>query len=86
MAHRSKEYDAMLHDTVALIAYEQPEVRQSAGAPLHIWFSTSLPVLCSHGMCCSPLLMLTVKQQLQTCVYEASGSNSKIIALHSTGV
>lgn len=26
MAHRSKEYDAMLHDTVALIAYEQPEV------------------------------------------------------------
>ena len=29
MAHRSKEYDAMLHDTVALIAYEQPAVRLS---------------------------------------------------------
>ena len=26
MAHRSKEYDAMLQDTVALIAYEEPEV------------------------------------------------------------
>ncbi|KAL3159307.1 hypothetical protein ABBQ32_011261 [Trebouxia sp. C0010 RCD-2024] len=25
MSHRSKEYDAMLHDTVALIAYEEPE-------------------------------------------------------------
>lgn len=25
MAHRSSEYDAMLHDTVALIAYEEPE-------------------------------------------------------------
>ena len=26
MSHRSKEYDAMLHDTVALIAYEDAEV------------------------------------------------------------
>lgn len=26
MAHRSTDYDAMLHDTVALIAYEEPEV------------------------------------------------------------
>lgn len=30
MSHRSKEYDAMLHDTVALIAYEEPEVCQQA--------------------------------------------------------
>ena len=53
MAHRSKEYDAMLHDTVALIAYEQPEVRQSAGAPLRIWFSTLLPVFCSYFRECA---------------------------------
>ena len=26
MSHRSTDYDAMLHDTVALIAYEDPEV------------------------------------------------------------
>jgi len=26
MSHRSTDYDAMLHDTVALIAYEEPEV------------------------------------------------------------
>ena len=26
MSHRSQGYDAMLHDTVALIAYEEPEV------------------------------------------------------------
>jgi len=26
ISHRSTDYDAMLHDTVALIAYEEPEV------------------------------------------------------------
>ena len=37
MAHRSSEYDAMLHDTVALIAYEEPEVGRTHArpAPLH---------------------------------------------------
>lgn len=39
MSHRSKEYDAMLHDTVALIAYEEPEVRRQAMlAPLSFIF------------------------------------------------
>lgn len=78
MAHRSKEYDAMLHDTVALIAYEQPEVRQSAGALLRICFSTSLPVFCSYFRdCAAPLLMRIIKQQLQSCVYEASKSDKQ---------
>ena len=35
MAHRSSEYDAMLHDTVALIAYEEPEVGYAFAHMLH---------------------------------------------------
>ena len=36
MAHRSTEYDAMLHDTVALIAYEEPEVGHPDNASVAI--------------------------------------------------
>ena len=32
MSHRSTDYDAMLHDTVALIAYEEPEVSNAYSA------------------------------------------------------
>ena len=51
MSHRSTEYDAMLHDTVALIAYEEPEVRH------HL---LALSAICDEPAFCGVLVWYTL--------------------------